>query len=287
MSILLSNLPIIDAHVHLWDRARISYPWLAAVPAIDKDFLIADYQRATSEFPIEKMVFVQCDCSSDQYLEELDFVSKQALSDQRLQAVVAYAPLEQGESIRELLSMYQFNPSIKGVRKMYDQSPEICRQQHFLNAVRMLPSYNLTFDVSIKPSSAKETIDLIAACPDTQFVLDHLGKPDIVNGKLADFKRDIDVFAAMPNVVAKVSGLITEARLEGWTLDDIRPYIDYAIERFGFDRLMYGGDWPVVLLAGSYATWLHTLWQCVHTCSEEELKKLFFETAKRTYRLSD
>lgn len=287
MNTRLSAFPIIDAHLHLWDTTRIEYPWLDEVPEIKKDYRIQDYQQTSSKFRIEKMVFVQCDCRTDQYMDELEFVIGQAAMDNRLQAVVAYAPLEQGENIKNVLEIYQRKPLVKGVRKMYDDSPEICVEKDFLNAVRLLPSYNLSLDISIKPASVKDTVRMVSLCPDTQIVLDHLGKPDIKSGALAEYKKGIDLFSSFPNVAAKISGLLTEANLNDWKQEDIKPYIDYAIERFGFDRLMYGGDWPVVLLAGTYNEWLETLYSCVEACSEEELQKLFYLTADRIYRLSE
>jgi L-fuconolactonase len=285
MTVKRQHIPIVDAHLHLWDRQRLDYDWLDGEPGIRKNFLLPDYQQHTNGMAIEKMVFIQCDCRPKQYLLELAFVAEQALQDNRLQAMVAYAPMEQGPEIIKVLEIFQAHPLVRGVRKMYDHAPALCTDAGFISAVSLLPSYNLSFDISIKPGSVKETIRMVQACPDTQFVLDHLGKPDIRHGALSEFKKDIDAFASLPNVVAKISGLITEADRTAWQQADIRPFIDYAIAAFGFDRLMFGGDWPVVLLAGSYRQWLQTLWNCVDSCSEEELHKLFYQTANKIYRL--
>jgi L-fuconolactonase len=281
----IQEIPIIDAHLHLWDTTKMDYPWLEDEISIKRDFLMEDYQQQTVNFSIQKMVFVQCECKAEQYLDELAFVSNQALTDPRLKGIVAYAAIEQGKDIKKVLETFQSNPLIKGVRRMYDTSPELCVDADFLDAVRLLPSYNLSCDISIKPASVEQTLKMIRLCPDTQFVLAHLAKPDIRNGSLTEFKKNMDAFASLPNVVAKISGLITEADREEWTTADIRPYIDYAIDSFGFDRLMYGGDWPVVLLAGTYPQWLSSLFTCVESCSDTELNKLFYDTANSVYRL--
>jgi L-fuconolactonase len=285
MSTNSSQIPIIDAHVHLWDTQRLNYPWLKMVPDIDKNFLMPDFQQQHADFNIEKFVFVQADCHPKQFLEELEFVAEQALLDSRLQGIVAYAPLELGNEIVSILEIFQSYALVKGVRKMYDEAPDACLDPRFIAALRLLPAYNLSFDISIKPASVKQTLQMIKACPDTQFVLDHLGKPDIRNRDYNAFEKNLSAFASLPNVTAKLSGLITEADHGNWRQEDIQPYIEYAISAFGFDRLMFGSDWPVVLLAGSYQRWLHTIFKCVETCSAGEQNKLFYATANKLYRL--
>ena len=285
MEFKLKNIPIIDAHVHLWDLQLLQYPWLDEEPGIKKNFMLKDYQLQTCDFQIDKMVFIQADCLPEQNLKEVEFVMAQALTDKRLQGIVAYAPLEKGLIISELLGRLQTQPLVKGVRKMYDRDPSICTNSLFLDAVSMLPEYNFSFDLSIKPVSVKHTLKMIKECSDTRFVLAHLAKPNIKMGDLDQFKRDMDAFAALPNVVAKLSGLITEAARQNWTNEQISPYIDYAIECFGFDRLMYGGDWPVVLLAGTYRRWLETVYESVQDHHEEDVHKLFYGTAKEVYGL--
>jgi L-fuconolactonase len=278
-------IPVIDTHLHLWDVNRLEYPWLRDVPAIEKTFLIADYQEASKNFPVEKMVFVQCECRPEQCLQEVALVMEQADRDERIKGIVAYAPLEQGRAVTALLDAYRNNPLIKGVRRIYDDEPGLCDSSSFLDALNLLPSYNLSCDISIKPHSMPATIRMIKACPDTFFVLDHLGKPAIKNGGLATFQKDMDMLAALPNVVAKVSGLITEADWSYWTVEDLKPYIEHATTTFGFDRLVFGGDWPVVLLAGSYQQWLQALNEALSFASREELWQLFYHNAVKFYRL--
>ena len=130
------------------------------------------------------------------------------------------------------------------------------------------------------------TIKLIAQCPKVIFILDHIGKPDIKHHLLDPWQQEIKTLAGLPNVWCKVSGLVTEADHEHWTEDDLKPYIDSVIDSFGFDRVMYGGDWPVAYQATEYPRWVETLEWAVGGCSEGELRKLFHDNAIGFYKLA-
>lgn len=285
MNARIQNIPFIDAHLHLWDVELLDYPWLQDVSAINRTFSIADYQDQTAGLPIKKMVFVQCECPPEQSIKEIKFVEEQALKDPRISGIIAYAALEKGAEIIPTLELYQQNQLIKGVRRMYDDTPELCADPDFLTAVRLLPKYGLSMDLSIKPASAAQTLKMIQSCPDTQFILDHLGKPNIKQNAYSQFQQNMDAFAALPNVTAKISGLITEADWNQWSEEEIQKYIRYAIVSFGPSRLMFGGDWPVVLLAGTYNKWLQALFRSVAEYSDEEIHQLLYDTASKVYRI--
>lgn len=281
----MEHFPIIDTHLHLWDIGKLNYPWLDNVPSIKKTLLIEDYQEATKNLQIEKMVFVQCECLAEQKLQEIEFVKEQARKDNRIQGMVAYAPLEQGRGVSKLLEGFYHDPFIKGVRRMYDDRPEICYSSSFLEALNLLPEYDLSFDISIKPSSLKATIKMLADCPHTKVVLDHLGKPNIKDQALPEYIKYMETLASFPNVVVKASGLITEADWQDWKAGELAPYIEHAINCFGYDRVLFGGDWPVVLLAGSFEGWLNALLEILSFASREELLKIFYYNAMSTYKL--
>ncbi|GHB86749.1 amidohydrolase family protein [Persicitalea jodogahamensis] len=279
-------MTLIDSHVHFWNPARLDYPWLDSVPDIKKPFLIHDYNQATSGYEVIKLVFVQSECEPEQALDELDFVMEQAAIDRRIAGIVAYAPLEQGEEVINYLNILKANPLVRGVRRLTENQTNPCTAAPFIEAARLLPRFGLTLDVSIRPYQMEETFALIERCPETQFILDHLGKPNIGHGQFYAFQKHIGRMAQFPNVVAKVSGLVTEADWEYWTKDEIQPYVDYALERFGADRLLFGSDWPVVLVAATFDRWLDTLQQLVTHCSESERESLFYRTAERVYQLA-
>lgn len=277
-------MKLIDTHLHLWQPARMQYPWLDGLPQIRGPFLPEHYQQAVAGYEVEKMIFVQAECLPQQNLAELEFVMEQAALHPRIAGMVAYAPLETGKTA---LLPFTGNPFVKGIRRMYDDAPDTCCSPLFLEAARALPEHGLSMDISTKPHALPQTIKMIKQCPDTLFILDHLGKPDIRNGGLDAFKRNMDELAGLPNVVGKLSGLITEANWEQWDADTVAPYIRYAVSSFGPERLMFGGDWPVVLLAGSWASWMQALQQVVGEYPAAVQHKIWYQNAERYYRLSN
>lgn len=278
-------MKIIDTHLHLWDTALLQYPWLQEVPPINKTFLIEDYHKATEGYDIEQMVFVQCECLPSQTLCEMSFVQEQRKKDNRIAGAVAYAPLEKGIVADPVLHELSLNPLVKSVRRMNGDAPGLCLEPDFLASMQLLLKYNFSCDVTIKPPQVDEMVELISRCPENNFILDHLGKPRIATDELEAFKENISRFAALPNCVAKISGLITEANWDSWTTEQLKPYVETTIEQFGFDRIMFGSDWPVVTLAGSFKKWIDALIDITKHYSSQELEKLFYHNAQKVYRL--
>ena len=150
-----------------------------------------------------------------------------------------------------------------------------------------MPEFGLSFDICIVHYQLANTIKMVAQCPDLQFILDHIGKPDIRNGLMDPWRAEIRTLSRFPNVCCKISGLVTEADHQRWTREQLGPYIHHVIECFGFDRVMYGGDWPVAAQAADYPRWVETLEWALEGCTDEELKKLFHDNALAFYRLED
>ena len=153
--------------------------------------------------------------------------------------------------------------------------------------MQCLPDYGLSFDICISHEQLANTITMVQRCPDTTFVLDHIAKPDIRAGRLDPWRQELSELARSPNVVCKISGLVTEADTANWTRDDLKPYIDHVIECFGFDRVMYGGDWPVSTQATDYPRWVETLDWAVAGATKVEKRQLFRDNAVRIYRLEN
>ena len=156
----------------------------------------------------------------------------------------------------------------------------------FLEAMRLLPKYNLSFDICVFHPQLPNTLKMMRLCPEVAFVLDHIGKPGIKAGLADPWRAHIREMAALPNVVCKLSGLTTEADPKSWTREQLRPCIDHVVECFGPDRILYGGDWPVSELAGSYLQWLMTLDWATAGFSSADKRKLFRDNAVKAYRLS-
>lgn len=279
--------PIIDTHLHLWNPGYLRYPWLDNIPLLNKPYLLEDYRRACGPVQVEQMVFLQCECDFGQFREEAAWVTGLAQQDPRITGIVPWAPLEKGDAARADLEHLAANPLIKGVRRIIQFEPDIefCLRPDFVKGVQALADYKLSFDICIHHPQLANTIKLVAQCPNVQFILDHIGKPDIKNHLLDPWRAEINTLAALPNVWCKVSGLVTEADHQHWTRDDLKPYIDHVISAFGFDRVIYGGDWPVAYQATEYPRWVETLTWAVSGCSDAELYKLFHDNARNFYRL--
>ena len=281
------DFPIVDTHLHVWDPAHLDYPWLEGIPFLNRPFLPKDYKKAFGAIEVEKIVFVQAAARSSQFREEAAWVTVLAKEDPRIEGIVAWAPLEQGAAVREDLETLAQNGLVKGIRRIiqFEDDIEFCLQPSFVEGVRALPDYGLTFDICISHIQMANTIRLVEQCPDVQFVLDHIGKPDIKNHVLEPWRQELSRLAEFPNVWCKVSGLVTEADYASWTRDDLKPYIEHVVASFGFDRVMYGGDWPVAYQAAAYPEWVHALAWAVSGCTQSELRKLFRDSAVSFYRL--
>ncbi len=282
----MAKFPIVDTHVHLWHPEQLRYPWLSEVPALNRPYLLKDYIAAYGELEVESIVFVQCDTHPDDGLKETAWVTALANVDPRIQGIVAWAPLEGGEQVAPFVEKLADNPLVKGIRRLIQsESLDFCVQPDFVNGVKTLARYQLSFDICIFHPQLGNAIRLVEQCPNVQFILDHIGKPDIKNQLFDPWKQEIETLAAFPNVYCKISGLVTEADLETWTPADLHPYIEHVIACFGFDRVMYGSDWPVSTQASDYPRWVQTLKDAVSRCSPEEQQNLFRDNAIKFYRL--
>jgi predicted TIM-barrel fold metal-dependent hydrolase len=283
----MANFPIIDTHLHLCDYSNLSYPWIEELPALHRSFLVGDYDKACGPVEVEKMVFIQYECDPLQYKDEVAFVSSEAQKDHRLSGIVAWAPMERGAAVKPELEELAQNSLVKGVRRIiqFEEDMEFCLRPDFIEGVQLLPRFNLSFDICISHIQMANTIKFATQCPNVQFILDHIGKPDIKNHLFQPWDAEIRELAQLDNVSCKISGMITEADPDHWVKEDLKPYIDHVINCFGIDRVMFGGDWPVVTLAGTLQDWLTSLEWAVSGLSQDELKKLFCDNARRFYRI--
>ena len=283
----MEKFPIVDTHVHLWDPDQLRYPWLTEVPALNGPYLLKDYTEAYADLDIESIVFVQCDTHPDDGLKETAWVTELAATvEPRIQGIVAWAPLEEGERVARFVEKLAKNPLVKGVRRLIQsENVDFCIQPDFVAGVRTLAGYGLNFDICIFHPQLANAIRLVEQCQDVQFILDHIGKPDIKNQRFDPWKQEIQTLAAFPNVHCKISGLVTEANLDSWTPADLQPYIEHVITCFGFDRIIYGSDWPVSTQASDYPRWVRTLRGAVSNISDVEVRKLFRDNAIEFYRL--
>ena len=282
------DFPIIDSHVHLLDQQRFGYAWASGAPALKRDWTPDDLTACARPNAIEGFVFVEVDVDMPQYLDEADWVDGLAQRDGRVLGGVACLPLERGKAIEPEIARIANLPVMRGVRRLIQNQPdpEFMLKTDFLDALKLLPKYHLSFDICIFHHQLPNALEMVRRCPDVAFVLDHIAKPAIKAGLTDPWRQQIREIAALPNVTCKLSGLTTEADHRSWTREQLRPYIDHVFECFGADRVMYGGDWPVSELAGPYGRWLETLDWASAGLSPAERRKLFRDTAVKAYRLS-
>ena len=281
------DFPIVDTHVHLLDNSKFKYSWAAGAPKLARDWNVADLAASAKPYEIESIVFVEVDVDMPQYLEEGEWVQAMADADKRLKGCVACLPMERGAVLEPEMARLANLKVMRGVRRLIQNQPdpEFVLKPDFLAAVKLLPKYNLSFDICIFHHQLPNTLEFVRRCPEVSFVLDHIAKPGIKAGLTEPWKQHMREMAALPNVVCKLSGVTTEADHESWTRDQLRPYIDHVIACFGFNRVMYGGDWPVSELAGKYADWLDALDWATAGCTKDEKRKLFRDNGIKAYRL--
>jgi L-fuconolactonase len=274
----------IDSHVHFWDQQALPYPWLAGVPAIAGPHRPAELQHEAWPRPPAQIVFVECGAPG---LDEVNWIEQLATQEPRITAIVAQAPMNAGAATTAAIAELRRHPLVRGARHLIQDEPDprFCATPEFVDGVRQLGAVGLSFDLCCRHHQLPAVIELVCRCPDTRFILDHFGKPDIKAGRLDPWREHIRALAALPNVDCKLSGLITEADHAAWTIAQLRPYVEHVLATFDTSRLLFGGDWPVAKLAGDYPRWLDTARQLVSHVSPDGQDAIFAGNARRVYRL--
>ncbi|HEX2910875.1 MAG TPA: amidohydrolase family protein [Chloroflexia bacterium] len=285
---LQPEISIIDSHVHLWDPRRFKMGWIKGSEQLDRSYQLDDYSEHIRGLPVEGFVFVEAGLDSGNELEEVEWVAGLARRDARLKGIVAAAPVEQGEALRPFLEkLVEISPLVKGVRRLLqgEADPYYCLQPDFIRGVQLLSQFGLSFDICIKHIQLPGVIELVRRCPQTSFILDHIAKPAIKQAELDPWRENIHELASLPNVVCKISGLVTEADHQHWQAVELAPYVAHILESFGEERVMFGSDWPVILLATAYSRWVETLNHLTSHLSDEARQRLWATNAKKYYQL--
>ena len=280
--------PIVDSHVHLWNPALYRIPWLDKVPKINQPMNLPEYEAATAGIDVEGLVYLQVEVAPPYAMLEARDLVALAERDSRVLGIVPWAPLEFGERGRYFLKeLAAIGPQIKGVRRIVQDAPDpaYCLQPDFVRGNQILGELGLVSDICCNSTQLAQNVELVRQCPDTQFVMDHIAKPDIRGGEFEPWATQLADLASFPNVCCKISGVVTEANHDGWTVEEIAPYAMHALTVFGEERVMFGSDWPVVTLASEYRRWYKTLDALTAGFSEAAKRKLWSKNAKRFYGL--
>jgi L-fuconolactonase len=277
-------LSIIDAHHHVWDLSVRDQPWIrgAAMEALSRSFSMADLRRDAHEAAIGGTVLVQTVTVADETPELLAL----AVADPLVAAVVGWADLTEVSIADDLarLASGQGGDYLASIRHQVqsEPDPDWLRRADVLRGLRAVASADLCYDLVLLPDQLPAATHAAAAVPELVFVLDHGGKPQIADGALEPWATAIRQFAALPNTFCKLSGLVTEAA-PGTPCQAFVPFADVILGAFGGERVMFGSDWPVCLLAGTYASVLALAEALVSGLSEAERTAVFAGTAARVY----
>ena len=273
----------IDSHQHFWNYSAAEYPWIGAgMERIARDYLPADLMAVAAPQGIGGSVAVQ----ARQSVAESRWLLGLAEASPIIRGVVGWVDLR-SEGVAAELTELSAHEKFVGVRHVVQDEPDprFVLGADFVRGLRQLQSYGLTYDLLIYPQQLPAAVQLVAMLPEQPFVLDHLAKPRIKTGAIQEWRRDVEALAQHGNVCCKVSGMVTEADWRGWKPADFTPYLDVVLQAFGPERLMFGSDWPVCLLAGEYAEVVGIVADFFGRLSAAEQQFIWGGTATRFYGL--
>lgn len=284
----MPDFPIVDSHVHLFDVNHLRYDWLTSAPKINKSHTLVDYNQACGSVVVDKIVFAEVDVAEGLHIAEAEWVEGLSQEDNQICGSVAHAPLTKGDAVKSDIEDLKAFKTVKGIRHLMQNQMDqgYCLEPDFIAALNLLPLYDLSFDLCVKHWGLTFAIELAKRCPNVQFVLDHIGKPGIKHGLFEPWRQQMKELAQYPNVTCKISGVITEADHQSWTADEIKPYVSHTLDCFGFNRSMFGSDWPVSVLTHDYPDWIQLLDDVLTGCSVDEQKDFYRNTAIRAYQLA-
>ena len=278
----------IDAHQHFWDLSQgdtFDYAWLTSPDksAIHRSYLPEDLLPQIRNAGIDRTIFVQ----TQHLLAENTWALKLAEANPFIAGVVGWVDLQSQDCEAQLCTLMAEKKFV-GVRHITQDEvdDDFIIRPDTLRGLRVLEKYEVPFDLLFFVKHLRHTVTLAEQLPALPMVIDHLAKPEIASGRMENWRDHFMAAADCPNVYCKLSGLVTEADWNHWTVDDLRPYVEFALECFGPSRLMFGSDWPVCELAGQYGEIVAALRGLLSDLSDAEQQQIFGKTAEQFYRLA-
>jgi L-fuconolactonase len=272
----------IDAHVHFWQLARGDYFWMTPdLTPIYRDFGPEDLRAHLERNGIGRIIVVQ----AADTVAETEFMLEISETTDFVAGVVGWVPFDQPQGAKELARLAA-NPYLKGIRPMIQDIPD----DDWMLGESLTPTFeavtdlDLVFDALVFPRHLKNLMILLERHPDMRVIVDHGAKPQIRDRAFDGWAADLRTIADNSSALVKFSGLVTEAK-PGWTVDDLKPYVDHLIEVFGPDRMVYGSDWPVVRMAADYDPWFQAAQDLTAGLGEVERRGVFSDNAQKLYRI--
>lgn len=274
---------VIDSHQHFWQYEPVKHDWIDdTMSIIRKDFTPHDLKKVYQENGIDACVAVQ----ADQTLEETNFLLSLAKANDFIKGVVGWVDLR-AEGIEEVLKQYAEFQKLKGFRHVVqgEPDPNFLLRPAFLNGIFKLEAHNFTYDILVFPHQLGTTLEFVKKFPNQKFVIDHIAKPYIKDGFYDGWATLMKEIAKHENVECKISGMITEADYKTWTPEQVEPYMELVLNAFGTDRIMFGSDWPVCLVAGNYKKVKELIINFIATLSPLEQAAIMGKNAVEFYNL--
>ena len=275
-------MTVVDAHHHVWDLAVRDQDWIAPGSPLRRNFSVADLAPEARAAGVDRTILVQTITVPEETPEFLALAARHEL----IAGVVGWTDLTRPDLADELARLRELpgGTCLKGIRHQVqgEPDPEWLLRPEVRRGLAAVADAGLVYDLIVLPHQLPACVKAAESLPQLTFVLDHLGKPPIASGALEPWATDVRALAALPNTVCKLSGMVTEADLAAWKIDDLRPYTDTVLDAFGPDRLMFGSDWPVCTLAATYGEVLDVARQLT---GAHDSGQIFTGTAVRVYDL--
>ncbi len=274
---------VIDSHQHFWNYEPVKHEWIDdAMKVIRRDFSPSDLKKEYQENGIDGCVAVQ----ADQTLAETDFLIQLSNKNEFIKGIVGWVDLR-SEVVEADLEKYSSIKKVKGFRHVVQGEPDhnFLLRSKFLKGISLLDKYNYTYDILIFPHQLGAALEFVKRFPNQKFVIDHIAKPYIKDGFFNGWAILMEEIAKCENVYCKVSGMITEADYKNWTPKQLYPYLNLVLNAFGVDRIMFGSDWPVCLVAGNYSQVKNIVTDFITKLSENEQEAIMGKNAINFYNL--
>ena len=273
---------IVDAHQHFWKYTPETHGWISdEMKVLKRDFLPEDFLPIQQSTQIDATIAVQADQSE----QETDFLLSLAKQTTFIKGVVGWIDLR-AQDVQGKLAKYSGEKLLKGFRHIVQSEPDgFLSDPAFIRGVNKLAHYNYTYDLLIYHHQLPEALKFASETTNVKIVVDHIAKPSIQTGEKTHWELNMAALSSFKNIHCKLSGMVTEANWNSWTYEQLEPFIDEVFETFGADRIMYGSDWPVCLIAGNYHDQLSVVERYISRLSESEKRGVLGDNAKRFYNL--
>ena len=277
------STPTVDSHIHLWDRDRFEYSWMPPdASVLHRSYLPQDIAPLMERNGVSKVVLIQ----AEESVEESEFLLDLAEANEFIGAVVGWVDLTSPD-VGSVLDRLARRPRMIGVRNLLTLYPDDAwlSRADVIRGLTELANRGLSYDLLIHPRHLKHVPSLAEQIPELRMVVNHIAVPPAASREMEPWASDLAAVASIPGVYCKVSGLFAEFYYAPWKAEDIKPYVQHVVKQFGFDRVMWGSDWPPCLQAASYDQSLSVALECVGAISDEDRAKLLGGNAADFYRL--